>query len=131
MARLHVKITEYVHDDDPAIAAAARAAYDATLHLHRLVQAWVDDLLGEDPETSGEVTTAGTDEESQPDLGEVEVTSPEPRPVKKRIPYSLVRAWAIENGCDYGHNARPPKAIQDAYLAATSGITTEEGAHTA
>lgn len=109
MARLHVKITDYVGHDDPDIDAAARATYAATMHLHRLVAAHL--------ETSGEVATAGTDEESQPDLGEVGATSPEHDPLDGTS-QADIRAWAKSVGIPVNPRGSVRREVRDAYALA-------------
>lgn len=121
MSRIRVKVTDYLHDDDPRIAAAARAAYTTALVLHELIEA--RDAGDWDDETSGEVGPE-PDETSQPHVGvgTTALTFPEPR--KKRAPvgvdYQALDSWCrlTDRPWRSGGHGRPSNALIAEYRAA-------------
>lgn len=113
MTKVRLRIADYLHDDDPAIATAARGAQLAvalladTLQARRAVD---DDPDGPEPD------------DDQPYDDEVPEPS-EPRPKDGRTASwgstAALLAWCRANDVEWSGRGRPSKALIDSYLAST------------
>lgn len=112
MTKVRLVIADYLHDDDPAIATAARGAQLAVALLADTIQArrTVDDIDDDIDDDLDDV----------PDIDDVE---PAPRKQDGRTAsWGSTRdlvVWCATNGIEWSGRGRPPKALIDRYLAAT------------
>jgi len=113
VTKVRLVIADYLHDDDAAIATAARGAQLAVALLADTIQARravVDDADDD------------VDLDDLPDLDDVE---PDPVPRKqdgRTASWGSTRdlvVWCATNGIEWSGRGRPSKALIDRYLAAT------------